>query len=178
MNTINVFIDTKCPYCGKTKHYSTAVYTAEQATAWMRLMTDYAEALCSCKEELASPSAVLTREEAALRYKMAQFRRGSGLYFVTNAYHSFTYEFTMPNRSEEYLSIRFKFDFEPTGVTTLQSVPYVATGCHDVYYPEWESFSFFKEIETSSLTRENIDKIAIECYRQFIEAGGKNERND
>lgn len=176
-------ITITCPFCGKTHDYKTGCHTEEQATAWIRLMTDYAEALCSCKEELASPSAILTDEEAALRYKMAQFRRGSGLYFVTNAYHSFTYEFTMPNRSKEYLSIRFEFNFEPTGVTTLLSIPYVATGCHgegcrDVYYPEWESFSFFKEIETSSLTRENIDKMAIECYRQFIEAGGKNERND
>lgn len=169
-------IETKCPYCGKVKTHISATYTAEQTAVWKQLMTDYAEALCSCDETLSS------QEETVEEYRATQFRRRSRLYFVSNAYHLFTYEFTMPNRNKEYLTVLLKFDFMPTGETTLQSLPYIIRdvehGPEEGYYPEWEEFSFFKEIDTSSLTRENLDKMAIECYRQFIEAGGKNERNN
>ena len=175
MSIISI-IETTCPYCGKMKKHLMATYTTEQEIVWKRLMIDYAEAICSCDKTPSLP------EETAEEYWPTQFRRRSKLYFVSNAYCLLTYKFTMPNRSKEYLSIFFTFGFEPTGVTTLLSQPCVTRdvehGPQEDYCPEWKEFSFFKEIDTSSLTRENLDKMAIECYRQFIEAGGKNERNN
>ena len=169
-------ITTTCPFCGKTHDYKMACHTEEQAEAWEELMRNFAGALCSCDT---TPSAIThpkSREEIAQQYRDEYFRRQAKLYTVKCVYTRITYDFTLPNAKGNYLTLAFGLDFCEDGQINLRCSAMASNenyGLVKFDAPDgWEYYAddcYGREITDFYLRRENLDRIATECYRKFMQ---------
>jgi len=170
-------ITTTCPFCGKTHDYKMACHTEEQAEAWEKLMRDFAGALCSCDT---TPSAIThpkSREEMEQLYKDEFFRRQAKLYIVKCAYTKIRYGFPLRNAKGDYLTVEFALNFCEDGqinllcsaVASNEKDGLVKFDAPDGWEYDIDDCVYSREITDVYLCRENLDRIATECYRKFMQ---------
>ena len=181
-------ITTVCPFCGKQHEYKMACPTAEQAERWEKTMTAFAEAFCACdtaplpttfpasREQWAAKRGEV-REQMAQKYNAVHFREQTKLYTVKCAYTKIRYDFTLPNAKGNYLTVRFMFDFCEDGQTNLvcsavatdENYGLVKFDVPDGWEYDADDYSYIREITDFYLSRQNLDRIATECYRKFMQ---------
>lgn len=169
-------ITTTCPFCGKTHDYEMVCHTEEQAEAWEKLMRDFAGALCSCDTTPLAITPPKSREEMAQKHKAVYFRRQAKLYTVECIYTKIRYDFTLPNAKGDDLTVEFVLNFCEDGQINLRCSAVASNeknGLVKFDAPDgWEYYAddycYGREITDVYLCRENLDKIATECYQKFM----------
>lgn len=170
-------ITTTCPFCGKTHDYEMVCHTEEQAEAWEKTMTAFAEAFCDCDTTPLQTAAPQSREQMEQKYNAVYFRERAKLYTVKCAYTKIRYDFTLRNGKSDYLTVEFALNFCEDGqinllcsaVASNENYGLVKFEAPDGWAFDADDCVYSREITDFYLRRENLDRIATECYRKFMQ---------